>query len=189
MSASTVISDVTQTLHDLLLEQQQPSGLFAVSLNSPADDAKDPMDPKINLFLFRVVENAFAKNREWLPIGTGVLQKPPLALNLFYIMTPFANDRLDEHRALGEAMRIFYDHTILTAPLLKGELEHTAEELKVDLCQFSLEELTRIWNALSQPFRLSVCYEVRIVLVDSIIEQSANRVIVKENRYAQRTGR
>ena len=77
MSASTIISDVTQTLHDLLLEQQQPAGLFEVSLNSPAEDARDPMEPKVNLFLFRVAENSFAKNREWLPIGPGVLQKPP----------------------------------------------------------------------------------------------------------------
>ena len=144
MSASTIISDVTQTLHDLLIQQQRPVGLFAVFLNSPADDARDPMDPKINLFLFRVVENPFAKNRTWLQAGPGVLQKPPLALNLSYIITPFANERLDEHRAIGEAMRIFYDHAIIAAPLLKGELEHTTEELKVDLCQFSLEELTRI---------------------------------------------
>jgi hypothetical protein len=85
-------------------------------------------------------------------------------------------------------MRIFYDHAIIAAPLLKGELEHTTEELKVDLCQFSLEELTRIWNALNQPFRLSVCYEVRIILVDSGFERSAHRVIVKENRYSQLTG-
>jgi Pvc16 N-terminal domain len=189
MSASTIISDVTQTLHDLLKEQQQPKESFEVSLNSPADDARNPMEPKVNLFLLRVAENAFAKNREWRPVGPGVLQKPPLALNLFYIMTPFANDRLDEHRALGEAMRIFYDHAIVTAPLLRGELEHTTEELKVDLCQFSLEELTRIWNALNQPFRLSVCYEVRIVLVDSSVERSAYRVTVKENRYAQLTSR
>ena len=189
MSASTIISDVTQTLHDLLKEKQQPARLFEVSLNSPAEDARDPMDPKVNLFLFRVIENSFAKNREWLPIGPGVLQKPPLALNLFYIITPFANEKLDEHRALGEAMHIFYDHAIISAPLLKGELEHTAEELKVDLCQFSLEELTRIWNALNQPLRLSVCYEVRIILVDSSIERSADRVTVKENRYSQLTGR
>jgi Pvc16 N-terminal domain len=189
MSASTIISDVTQTLQDLLLEQQQPTGLFEVSLNSPADDARNPMEPKVNLFLLRVAENSFAKNRDWLPVGPGVLKKPPLALELYYIMTPFANDRLDEHRALGEAMRIFYDHAIIAAPLLKGELEHTAEELKVDLCPFSLEELTRIWNALNQPFRLSVCYGVRIILVDSSVEQSAHRVTVKENRYAQLTGR
>jgi hypothetical protein len=189
MSASTIISDVTQTLQDLLLEQQQPLGLFEVSLNSPADDAKNPMEPKVNLFLLRVAENAFAKNREWLAVGPGVLQKPPLALDLYYIMTPFANDRLDEHRALGEAMRIFYDHAIVAAPLLKGELEHTVEELKVNLCPFSLEELTRIWNALNQPFRLSVCYEVRIVLVDASVERFAHRVTVKENRYAQLTGR
>ena len=31
----------------------------------------------------------------------------------------------------------------------------------------TLEELTRIWNAFSQPYRLSVCYKVQVVSIDS----------------------
>lgn len=189
MSASGVIGDVTQTLEELLKNAQQQTGLFDVSLKSPAEETIDTnmIRPTVNLFLFRVMENAFAKNQDWQPIGTGALQYPPLALNLFYVLTPFAVNKLDEHRALGEAMRIFHDNTIIRAPLLKGTLEHTAEELKVDLCQLSIEDLTRIWNAFSKPYRLSVCYEVRIVMVDSTIEQPVSRVIEKVEQYSQIT--
>jgi hypothetical protein len=186
MSAATVIADVTETLRQLLQDQQQPQGQFAVSLASPADEVVVPsMAPTANLFLFRVSENSHAKNQDWLPVGTGVLHKPPLALNLFYVLTPFAEDKLDEHRVLGEAMRIFYDNAIIADPLLSGALENSTEELKIDLCQFSLEELTRIWNALTRPYRLSVCYEVRIILVDSATERPTVRVTEKHTRYSQ----
>lgn len=189
MSAATVIGDVTETLRQLLQARQQPQGLFDVSLASPADEVVVPsMSPTANLFLFRVSENTYAKNQSRLPVGTDVLQKPPLALNLFYVLTPFAEDKLDEHRVLGEAMRVFYDHAIVSGPLLSGALQNSTEELKIDLCQFSLEELTRIWNALTRPYRLSVCYEVRIILVDSSIERSTVRVTEKRSEYSQITG-
>ena len=189
MSAATVIGDVTETLRQLLLNQQQPQGLFDVSLASPADEVVVPsMAPTANLFLFRVAENTYAKNQIRLPVGTDVLQKPPLALNLFYVLTPFAEDKLDEHRVLGEAMRVLYDHAIVSGTLLSGTLENSTDELKIDLCQFSLEELTRIWNALTRPYRLSVCYEVRIILVDSSIARSTVRVTEKQTVYSQITG-
>lgn len=184
MSVSTVISDVTETLQELLRNEQRPQNSFDVSLESPADETIVPaMRPRINLFLFRVAENPFAKNRQWQPVGSDILQYPPLALNLFYVVTPFAEDKLDEHRVLGEAMRIFYDNSIVEPPLLRGSLEHSNEELKIDLCQFSIEEQTRIWNALSKPYRLSVCYEIRIIMIDSRIEKPSRRVTEKVNQY------
>ncbi len=185
MSASTVIGDVTQTLEELLRDQQQPLELFNISLRSPAEETVESIKPKVNLFLYRVVENSFAKNQPWRSVGTEELHKPPLTLDLFYLLTPFAEDKLDEHRVLGEAMRVFYDHAIITAPLLRGTLEHTSEELKIDLCQFNIEELTRLWSALNQPYRLSVCYAVRIVMVDSLMETPIRRVTEKENCYSQ----
>jgi hypothetical protein len=190
MSASAVIGDVTQTFEDLLRTEQRPLSTFDISLKSPAEEIIDPnMRPTVNLFLFRVTENAFAKNQDWQPVGTGDLRYPPLALNLFYVLTPFAVNKLDEHRILGEAMRIFHDNAILQAPMLKGALEHTAEELKVDLCQLTIEDLTRIWNALNQPYRLSVCYEVRIVMVDSTVERPIRRVIENLEQFAPFAGR
>lgn len=183
MSASTVIGDVTQTLQELLEDEQQPTGLFNVSLDFPAEQTTDS-SPTVNLYLFRVAEDDYAKNREWISTGTGRLEKPPLALNLFYILTPFVDDRLDEHRVLGEVMRILYDYSIIEGPLLRGGLEHTNEQIKIDLCQFTIEELTRIWNAFNSAYRLSVCYQARVILIDSTIERPISRVIEKENQYS-----
>lgn len=186
MSASTVIGDVTQTLEELLTDEQRPPGLFDVSLKSPAEETvTQSMKPKVNLFLFRVTENQFARNQDWSAIGTETLQYPSLALDLFYVLTPFAEDRLDEHRVLGEAMRVFHDHAIITAPLLKGALEHTTEEIKLDLCQLSLEDATRIWGALLKPYRLLVAYDVRMVLIDSLFERTVRRTSERELRFMQ----
>ena len=99
MSSSAVISDVTQTLEELLKSGQLPQGSFDVSINSPADEKVQPsMKPKVNLFLFRVSENPFAKNQGWVPAGTDTLKYPPLALNLSYVLTPYADNKLDEQR-------------------------------------------------------------------------------------------
>jgi len=177
MSSSAVISDVTQTLEELLKGGQIPPDSFDVSLESPADEKVNPsMKPKVNLFLFRVAENPFAKNQGWLPVGTDALRYPPLALNLFYVLTPYAENKLDEQRVFGEAMRVLYENSIVPVSALKGSLENTSAELKVDLLHRTTEELTQIWTALNQPYRLSVCYEVRMVLIDSVAEQATTRV-------------
>jgi hypothetical protein len=177
MSSSSVISDVTQTLEELLTDGQLPKNSFEVSLKSPADENVSPsMKPKVNLFLFRVSENPFAKNQDWQPVNVDTLRYPPLALNLTYVLTPYAENKLDEQRVFGEAMRVLYENSIIPAAALRGGLENTAEELKVDLCHLTLEQQTQVWNALGQPYRLSVCYEVRMVLIDSVSERPAARV-------------
>jgi Pvc16 N-terminal domain len=51
----------------------------------------------------------------------------------------------------------------------------------VIFCRLSLEELTRIWESLREPYRLSVCYLVRVTRIDSrrtpesglVVERSA----------------
>ena len=177
MSSSSVISDVTQTLEALLVDGQLPKSSFEVSLKSPADEKVSPsMKPKVNLFLFRVSENPFAKNQDWQPVTPDTLRRPPLALNLSYVLTPYAEDKLDEQRVFGEALRVLYENSVVPAAALRGGLENTAEELKVDLCHLSMEQQTQVWNALGQPYRLSACYEVRMVLIDSATERRATRV-------------
>jgi Pvc16 N-terminal domain len=183
MSASTAIGDVTRSLAELLRLEQNPLGSFDVSLASPADETIEENRLKINLYLFRIEENPFAKNRDWQPIGSDVLHKAPLSLNLFYVLTPYATLQEDGHRMLGEAMRILYDNAIIEPPLLSGSLEHTAEPLKLDLCTFDLEELTRVWNAFNISYRLSVCYQVRIVFIDSAVERRVVRVTEKANEH------
>lgn len=183
MSTSTAIGDVTRALADLLTNEQEPKGSFAVSLKSPADEEIDENNPTINLYLFRIEENPFARNRGWQPVGDDILHRTPLSLNLYYVVTPYAKQQQDGHRILGEAMRIFYDHAILDTTQLGEPLQHTADPLKLDLCSFNLEDLTRVWNAFNKQYRLSVCYEVRIVFIDSTVDAKVTRVTEKENQH------
>jgi Pvc16 N-terminal domain len=186
MSASTVISDVTLTLEELLKSEQRPASLFDVSLKSPADEViRQGMKPKVNLFLYRVTENAFARNQEKQALGPDLLEYPPLWLNVGFLLTPFAEDKLDELRVLGEAMRVLHDNSIVSGAALKGALENTSEELQVHLCQFSLEQVAQIWTALDKAYRLSVCYEVRTVFIDSLLQLPVSRVLDVDTRFSQ----
>ncbi|HEX8144684.1 MAG TPA: DUF4255 domain-containing protein [Pyrinomonadaceae bacterium] len=177
MSSSTVIGDITLTLEELLKERQRPKDSFLVSIKSPADEAVEPMRPKINFFLFRVEENEFARNEEWSAVGTDALHYPPLVLSLYYVMTPYVEDKRDEQRIFGEAMRVFHDNSIIDPALLKGVLENSGEELKVDLCRFTMDQMMQIWSAFTKPYRLSVVYQIRLVRIDSLVEQTTRRVI------------
>jgi len=183
MSASSVLGDVTKTLVELLKDEQNPLESFDITVQPPGEDIEATQKPKINLYLFRIEENDFAQNRDYLPVGSEKLHYPPLALNLVYVVTPHATEQEAGHRVLGEAMRILHDHAIIESPYLKGVLEYSLETLKIDLCKFNLEDLTRIWNAFNQPYRLSVCYLVRIVFIDSMIDRDITRVEEKENQH------
>ncbi|MDQ3806306.1 MAG: DUF4255 domain-containing protein [Acidobacteriota bacterium] len=176
MSSSTVIGDVTSTLEQLLREGQRPKGTFAVTLESPADAKVDPGKPAVNLSLFRVEESEFARNEEWEAVGTDVLHHPPLTLSLYYLLTPLADNKLDEHRVFGEAMRVLYDSPVVAASLLKGVLENSQEELKLDLYRTTLEQLTQVWSAFGKPYRVSAVYRVRVVRIDSLVERATTRV-------------
>ena len=39
-----------------------------------------------------------------------------------------------------------------------------------------LQELTGIWDALREPYRLSVCYEIRLTRIDSLRSLKAARI-------------
>jgi hypothetical protein len=172
MSASSVLGDVTQTLEELLEDEQRPASLFEVSLRSPADERVEAgMRPRINLYLFRAEENASAKNQPWLVSSADSRQHPPLALSLFYVVTPYADRLLDEHRVLGEAMRVLYDQALVTPSALRGALRDSGEELRLHLVPTHIEDLTRVWNAFNQPYRLSVVYRAEVVRIDSAIEE------------------
>lgn len=142
---------------------------------------------KVNLYLYQVLENPFAKNQPWKSTNKERQQYPPLALNLYYLLTPYSTEPLDSHELLGESMKIFYDNSIMGQNRLPEALRLTVEQLSISLCPLKIEELTRIWNALQSPYRLSAAYEVKIVLVESDRCKTIGRVKEKMILYSERT--
>ncbi len=194
MADYTAIADAGETLIELLREHMQdmvnPSSII---LSSPGEiEAQD--SPRLCLFLYQVVESPYLKGREMQALNSTTMQYPPLILDLYYMLTSYGSPQIadrtertiEEHKVLARAMNVFYDNAILRGSVLRGSLAGTSEELKVTLHPISLDEVKGLWNSFpDKPFKLSVCYMVTPVKIDSTRLVEARRVIEKETGYHQ----
>lgn len=198
MSSYMVLAEVSEALRLILWEAIQQDDVLnlivqsqdAIVFANPTEAARDSAN-RLSLWLYQVCEDEFVKNQP--PLRTGVErsngedsgrerqdQFPPLALNLYYLVTPFAPSGTADHLMLGKTMQVMYDNAIV---LLRNEANQIYEELRIILCRLALEELTRIWEALQEPYRLSVCYKVRVARVDSQRSIGKAKVIERTNVY------
>jgi hypothetical protein len=185
MSAATDIGMVSESLRNLLVAEMTTVPPVGVTILAPDETGGDR---RVNMFLYRVVENAAFKNNDW-QVKRGEATRivpPPLALNLYYLLTPYAqNDPLTgnatAHELLGEAMRVFHERAVVPQSALVPGLRGAAEQIKIMLHPLDPDELGRIWSTFSQPFRLSVMYEVSVVQLKLRTERPMSRRV-------QRTG-
>jgi len=195
VSEYPVLGDVDTTLRDLLWSQFQNDAQITaiigsdqkISFEPPFRLFKDdtPQDNMLSLFLYRIVENVDLKNRPLLEQGPGDYRYPPLAINLFYLITPLTNSSPNDHMLLGKIMQILYDHGSIQGSDLRGLLKTNTEELRIVLNPMSLEDSTKLWCAFLRCYRLSVCYAVRVVLVDSERTSHLERVRRKRLQFEQ----
>jgi hypothetical protein len=186
------INDVTRGIRMLLHSQLvRVSSTAVVSLLPPGDTL--PPVSGVNLYLYRVTESPFTKNRPWPGDRTKPpSDRPPLGLQLHYLLTPLGtqpNDASfsegdDAHTMLGLAMLTLQEQPVLNDAhlpalpavgglnattgfdadaVLPGYLLNSYEKIKIMLSPAGIEELSKIWATINQPYRLSVAYEISLV--------------------------
>jgi hypothetical protein len=182
VSASTAIGMISESLFNLLTGEMRLSPAVNVTVLAPDESGGKR---RINLFLYKVQENPHLKNMDWQVSreNPNQLVPPPLSLNLFYLLTPYAqNDsqtgNATAHEILGDAMRVFYENPIVPSAYLAEGLRDANEQIKIMQNTLNLEELSQVWGTFTQPFRLSVLYEVSAVQLDMLSES--------EQRMAER---
>jgi hypothetical protein len=190
MSDYAALGGVSRSLRTLLQDRMEipplPSGFTRVPITiGTPDEDDDTSVPRINLFLYRVTENRFHKNQEIPGHGhPAAYGQPPLTLDLHYLVTAYGSTKesgaqfSDETLAqwlMGSAMRVLHDYPIITEDLENGEgvpildtsLLGEFERVKLCLEPLSLEDVTKVWTALTLPFRLSAAYAVSVVQIES----------------------
>jgi hypothetical protein len=186
------INDVTRGIRMLLHSQLvRVSSSTVVSLLPPGDSL--PQVSGVNLYLYRVSESPFTKNQPWPgDRTTPASDRPALGLQLHYLLTPLGtppNDANfgegdDAHTMLGLAMLTLQEHPFLNDAhlpalpaagglnatpgfdadvVLPGYLLNSYEKIKIILSPAGVEELSKIWATINQPYRLSVAYEISLV--------------------------
>lgn len=161
--STTIVAALTQALRGLGGEQPPIAVLH---------DLSDPVTtppPTLTVFLYEIAEDPASRNRppvRSLPPDAPTTRKPPMALLLRYLITPWGGDQPTQHRMLGRALQVFYDDAILDGTQLSGSLAATTDSLHLSLTALTLDQKSWVWYAIQKPYRLSLNYEVRVVNLD-----------------------
>lgn len=189
MSDYTAIADVGETLIELLRDNMQDliPRSHSIVLASPGEiEIND--DVRLSLFLYQVLENVHLKNQEMQIKGLSKLTFPPIALDLYYMLTSYPSGIQDltertreEHSILGKAIEVINNNARLTGSILKGSLAMNGCDLHITLTPLSLDDMTKMWTTFpGKSFRSSICFLVTPVMIDTGREKTVHRVISKE---------
>jgi hypothetical protein len=143
----------------------------------------------VDLYLYRVVESPELKNQgpryESVTTTTGAQQilvrRDPLSVNLHFLLIPYAlqdESYLETYELLGRAMKALHDNGIFSPGALgiATDPSELALDYRITLESLTVTELGQIWEAVHEPYRLSVSYVVRTVQILSGDTETTRRV-------------
>ncbi|MGR9134497.1 DUF4255 domain-containing protein [Rhizobium leguminosarum] len=193
MSGFQVIAQAGEEIRNIFSKALKNAGLGSgdsSSIVSLAPPAKEN-ERTLSLWLYLVTENEHVRNRPNIVEKDGVIRPPPLALTLYYLATPGIasnSDGLAADEAISNSAKVLgvVLQTLHARPVValdkapNGNSETTSEQLHLSLCRLSIEDLARIWEALDHPYRLSICFKVNIVRIESLRQTIAKPVTERE---------
>jgi hypothetical protein len=157
-----MIEDLNQTIA-ALLKRELPSRLAEqVQISFATPDSEFPSQsvspPAVNLFLYDVRENLELRSNDvhvqTRSNGTATIRRAPARVDFSYIVTAWASQSVpdpaqDEHRLLGEIMRVLLRYKSIPAEVLQGELGTQELPLPVTGLQPGrLQSIGEFWQAL-----------------------------------------
>lgn len=201
MSNAFAIAAVTAALKRRLLEALTiannatgalPAG-FVVSADAPDRIAQNNgAVAHLNLFLYEVEPNTGWSSQN-LPARDSAgarVDRPPLALDLFYLLSVHGIADLDAEILLGHAMQVLHETPGLSRDTLLQLLDPTAtdaaagcpqafrrqavqltdhfESIRLSPVYKKPDDMSKIWSSLQSHYRMSVVYQATVVLIDSL---------------------
>ena len=146
-------------------------GGMEVTLNTPEEMGTNTTEG-LSIWLYRMTRDDQRYNAPPVRLSERERRRP-LPLRLHYLMTPIvsastSNSPETEQLILGRVLQVLHDQPKFRGPDLSTHFEDPAHvEIRVRLEPSSLEELTRVWDALDRSYQLSASYEVSVSYVES----------------------
>jgi hypothetical protein len=203
VSNSLAIAAVTATIRNILNLAAQPlpsdpdpdTDLNDVTCSTrPPDKARSSEGQnQLNLFLYQAAWNGALRNADIAgQVRPNETAMTPVALTLYYLVTAYGknNEDLLAHRVLGRAMSLLHDRAVLIpsqiqSALAGADLSRQVERVRITPHALSGEELSKLWAVFQAPYRLSVAYEVSVVLIDSSRRSKAPPPVLIRGASAQ----
>jgi hypothetical protein len=167
-----MLQDLDATLAALLDSELSVENV-AVSFAAP-DDQFPPSTaslPAVAFFLYDVRENFDLRSGRWeveRADGGFVRTRPPVRVDCSYLITAWASESApdpaaDEHRLLGEVMKVLLRHRTIPEPYLRGELVGQEPPLPAKIIgEAQLQSLGELWQAMGGRPKATLNYAVTV---------------------------
>ena len=161
-------------LSDAIPRDQFPNAQFELYQMS---NFQQPMEEGISLFLYRIAANTSRRNLPPFTGPDGRRFRPPIPIDLFYIVTAWAPTAVRQQRLLGWTIRMFEDVPILPTGLLNNygpepEIFQPGETVEIVLDVLTLQDLNNFWGVSKASLQLSVGYIARMLHIQSSMAMS-----------------
>jgi hypothetical protein len=141
----------------------------------------------VSLFCHRITTNQDLRNTPAAHAARDGL--PPLALDLHFLLTIWADNAVAELTLMGWSARQLYLHQTLTQSDLNPDGGWGADDhIQIIPAEMTSEDMMRIWDALDPPYRLSTSYVARVIRIDPDDSPTGRAVVARRLRYSDEGG-
>jgi hypothetical protein len=184
LASAYAIAAVTQTILGVL-KDTVPAEFVAAQFEplQIADFQKPkPLEEGISLLLYRVDYSPVQRNLQQRAAANGSQRRPPLPVDLHYIVTPWGRTSSGQQRLLGWCLRTLEDIGTLNASLLNhfggpDPVFKATETVDVVHEPIPMTDWSGLWDLLKPNAHVSVGYVARMVYIESEIEVPAGQPV------------
>lgn len=179
MGRYTIIADTGERLVSVLQRELVPEVIGdanEIGMRSPEDHA----DVSLGVFLYDIKESEEALYQGLGIIKNEKLYKPPVFLDLYYMITAYSKGEAkyraaQEERILGKVIQTFHDYCVIPLYDVDREAEY-GRDIRIQLLSLSVDEKSKIWNFPNIGNKVCLFYKVSPVAVDSGFSEDIVRV-------------
>lgn len=131
-----------------------------------------PMEEGVSLYLYRIAVNTTRRNLPPTIGEDGRKFKPPIPLDLYYVLSAWAPTAIRQQRLLGWTIRTLEDVSIIPSNLLNHygpEIDTFggSETAEIFMDSLTLQDLNNLWSLTRNSPPLSVGYVARMIHIES----------------------
>lgn len=172
MADYSIIADVSRYLVELLRESMCPELISLPAQIDAGFPGEKNQDYILGLFLYNIEEEKNVVLPRFQQVGRMALQQSPKPYRLYYML--FINSvsqtnfkSVDAQKIIGRAAQVLGDQTEVRTDMLQPWLETLEPPVMLSQDKISLEAKFQVWQAVNQPYQLSLFYQAAPVMISS----------------------
>lgn len=180
MAEYTALVEAGNALVELLRDNMTPEPISTrelISLCSPYESENN----QLTVYLFHIEEDQHNAAAGYYQHTKDVEKIQPARYQLSFLVTahskaPAQLKEADRYRMVGSVAQIIKDHPVIEKRYLSGSLLDTNAELHLTLERPNFDQMLKIWNNTTTPYKLSAVCKVMSVEIDSKRMRRISRV-------------